>query len=137
MIDTDDVRKELDAILEAFRDYIDGQNYFDIAYSRKLGYLWLVVDPPAALGVKVLDTPHAMLDALFYEIVDNVISSPENISRCSDSPLLTAYEVGESRRRIAAILEKIKGGGDEYLEYLEQYIRNYQESHAGDDECVE
>ena len=87
--------------------------------------------------MKVLNTPRAMLDALFYEIVDNVISSPENISRCSDSPLLTAYEIEESRRRITAILEKIEGGEDEYLEYLEQYIRNYQESHAGDDECAE
>ena len=30
MIYTDDVKKELDAILKAFENYIDGQNYFDI-----------------------------------------------------------------------------------------------------------
>ncbi len=35
MIYTDDVKKELDAILKAFENYIDGQNYFDIVYSKK------------------------------------------------------------------------------------------------------
>ena len=30
MIYTDDVKKELDAILKAFENYIDGQDYFDI-----------------------------------------------------------------------------------------------------------
>ena len=38
MIYTDDVKKELDAILKAFENYIDGQDYFDIVYSKKIGY---------------------------------------------------------------------------------------------------
>ena len=37
MIYTEDVRKKLDAILKAFECYIDGQNYFDIVYSKKIG----------------------------------------------------------------------------------------------------
>lgn len=35
MIYTTEQKKELDAILKAFENYIDDQNYFDIVYSKK------------------------------------------------------------------------------------------------------
>ena len=57
MIYTDGVRKELDAILIAFENYIDGQNYFDIVYSKKVGYVWIAVDEPGAAGAEHLETP--------------------------------------------------------------------------------
>ena len=47
---------------------------------------------------------------------------------------LTESEEAESRRRITAILEQIEGGGAEYLEYLDEFIRDYQERYAGDGE---
>ena len=56
MIYTEKVRKELDAILKAFENYIDGQNYFDIVYSKKIGYVWIVVDEP---GVSSCSAPAA------------------------------------------------------------------------------
>ena len=36
MIYDESTKKELDAILKAFENYIDGQNYFDIVYSKKI-----------------------------------------------------------------------------------------------------
>ena len=36
MIYTTEQKKELDAILKAFENYIDDQNYFDIVYSKSL-----------------------------------------------------------------------------------------------------
>ena len=39
MIYDESTKKELDAILKAFENYIDGQNYFDIFYSKKIGYV--------------------------------------------------------------------------------------------------
>ena len=47
---------------------------------------------------------------------------------------MTESEEAESRRRITAILEQIEGGGAEYLEYLDEFIRDYQERYAGDGE---
>ena len=79
MIYTDDVKKELDAILKAFENYIDGQNYF-----------------------------------------------------LNEMRTMTESEEAECRRRITAILETIEGGGAEYLEYLDEYIQDYQERYAGD-----
>lgn len=130
MIYTDEVRKELDSILKAFGKYIDSQSYFDILYSKKAGYLWIVVDPPGGAGAEQLDTPEDMLDLLFNEIINDVISSRENKTHIPDARTLTEWEEAESRRRIAAILEQVKGGGAEYLEYLDDYIKNYQERYT-------
>ncbi len=131
MIYTEAVRKELDNILKAFRDYIDSQDYFDVLYSKKVGYLWIVVDPPGGAGAKQLETPEDMLDVLFNEVINDVINSPANKTHIPDSRTLTEWEEAESRRQLTAILEQVEGGRDEYLEYLDEYIMDYQEDHAG------
>ena len=133
MIYTDDVKKELDAILKAFENYIDGQSYFDIVYSKKIGYVWIVVDEPGSAGAEQLDTPEAMLDNLFNDIINDVVA-PRESTHLNEAHTLTESEETESRRRITAILEQIEGGGAEYLEYLDEFIRDYQERYAGDGE---
>ena len=133
MIYTDDVRKELDAILKAFEDYIDGQNYFDIVYSKKIGYVWIVVDEPGSAGAEQLDTPEAVLDNLFNDIINDVIA-PRSTTHLDENHTLTESEEAECRRRITTILNQIEGGGAEYLEYLDEYIKDYQERYARDGE---
>lgn len=126
MIYTEEVRKEIDNILKAFENYINNQNYFDILYSKKAGYIYLVIDPVSATGAEQLRTQKDMLDVLFSEIIDDVINSPENKSHIPDAVTLTKWEETECRRQITAILEKIEGGGTTYLKYLDEYIQNYQ-----------
>ncbi|WP_297294510.1 hypothetical protein [uncultured Oscillibacter sp.] len=133
MIYTDGVRKELDAILIAFENYIDGQNYFDIVYSKKIGYVWIVVDEPGAAGAEQLDTPEALLDNLFNDIINDV-AAPRESTHLNETHALTENEEAECRRRITAILEKIEGDKAEYLEYLDEYIEDYQDRYNGDDE---
>ena len=74
---TEGVQKELDAILKAFENYIDGQDYFDIVYSKKIGYVWIVVDDPGAAGAEQLETPEPMLDNLFNDIINDVVAPRE------------------------------------------------------------
>lgn len=133
MIYTEDVRKKLDAILKAFECYIDGQNYFDIVYSKKIGYVWIVVDEPGAAGAELLDTPEAMLDNLFNDIINDVVAPRESTS-LTEAHALTESEEAECRRRIAAILRTIEGGADEYLNYLVSYLKDYQERYHEDGE---
>ena len=129
----DSTKKELDAILKAFENYIDGQNYFDIVYSKKIGYVWIVVDEPGAAGAEQLDTPEALLDNLFNDIINDVVA-PRESTHLNETHVLTENEVAECRRRITAILEKIEGDKAEYLEYLDEYIEDYQDRYNGDDE---
>ncbi|WP_300693104.1 hypothetical protein, partial [uncultured Oscillibacter sp.] len=104
MIYTEEVRKELDAILKAFEDYIDGQDYFDIVYSKKIGYVWIVADEPGAAGAEQLDTPEAMLDNLFNDIINDVVA-PRSTTHLNETRTMTESEEAECRRRITAILE--------------------------------
>ena len=129
MIYTEEVRKELDAILKAFENYIDGQDYFDIVYSKKIGYVWIVVDEPGAAGAEQLGTPEAMLDNLFNDIINDVVA-PRSTTHLDETHTLTKSEEAECHCRIAAILEKIEGDTAEYLEYLDEYIRDYQERYT-------
>ena len=133
MIYTTEQKKKLDAILKAFENYIDDQNYFDIVYSKKIGYVWIVVDDPGAAGAELLDTPEAMLDNLFNDIINDVIA-PRSATHLDEAHTLTESEEAECRRKITAILEQIEGGADEYLDYLDEYIKDYQERYNGDDE---
>ena len=129
----DSTKKELDAILKAFENYIDGQNYFDIVYSKKIGYVWIVVDEPGAAGAEQLDTPEALLDNLFNDIINDVVA-PRESTHLNETHALTENEEAECRRRITAILEKIEGDKAKYLEYLDEYIEDYQDRYNGDDE---
>ena len=133
MIYTEEVRKKLDAILKAFENYIDGQDYFDIVYSKKIGYVWIVVDEPGAAGAEQLDTPEAMLDLLFNDVINDVVAPRQSIS-LTEAHTLTESEETECRRRIAAILRTMEDSADEYLDYLDSYLKDYQERYHGNDE---
>lgn len=133
MIYTEDVQKKLDAILRAFADYIDGQDYFDIVYSKKIGYVWIVVDHPGDAGAEPLDTPEVMLDHFFNDIINDVIAPRESIS-LTEAHSLTESEEAEVRSRATAILKTIEGGADEYLDYLDEYIQDYQDGCCEDGE---
>ena len=133
MIYTEEVRKELDAILKAFENYIDGQNYFDIVYSKKIGYVWIVADEPGAAGAEQLDTPETMLDNLFNDIINDVVA-PRSTTHLNEAHTMTESEEAECRRRITAILEQIEDGESKYLEYLNEYIQDYQKRYVRDDE---
>ncbi len=130
MIYMEDIQEKLDAILKAFEDYIDGQDYFDIVYSKKIGYVWIAVDDPGAVGAEQLDTPEAILDNLFNDIINDVVAPRESTS-LTETHTLTESEEAECRRRIAAILETIEDGADEYFDYLDSYLKDYQERYSG------
>ena len=133
MIYTTETKKKLDAILKAFENYIDGQDYFDIVYSKKIGYVWIVVDEPGAAGAEQLDTPEAMLDLLFNDVINDVVA-PRQSTSLTEAHTLTESEETECRRRIAVILRTIENGADEYLDYLDSYLKDYQERYHGNAE---
>ena len=70
-------------------------------------------------------------DNLFNDIINDVVA-PRSTTHLNETRTMTESEEAECRRRITAILETIEGGGAEYLEYLDDYIKDYQERYAGD-----
>ena len=76
-----------------------------------------------------------MLDILFNDIINDVIA-PRSTTHLNETRTMTESEEAESRRRITAILEQIEGGGAEYLEYLDEYIQDYQGRYDGSAELL-
>jgi len=130
------MKNELETILKAFEEHIEGQDYFDIVYSKKVGYLWIVIDRPGDAGAELLDTPEEMLDVLFNDIINDVINLPGNRDARPDSPRLSAFEEAESRRRITAYLEKIEGDSGKYMDYLDSFMKAYQGRYNEDGELI-
>ena len=71
-------KRELETILEAFEGYILGQDWFDIVYSKKFGYLWVSPKLEMDYTMKRLNTAEKMLESFFHDIISDVVFSPEN-----------------------------------------------------------
>ena len=128
MVYSEETKKELDSILNAFEGYIDGQNFFDVVYSKKAGYLWIAVDDPRAQAPEQISEPEDLLYLLFNDIVNDVVA-PRQSTSLTESSGLTEQETAEVRSRVTAILETIPDNADEYLDYLDGFIQDYQERH--------
>ncbi len=70
------------------------------------------------------------MDNLFNDIINDVVALRESTS-LTEAHTLTENEETECRRRIAAILETIEDGVNEYLGYLDSYLKDYQERYSG------
>ena len=132
MVYTESTKRKLDEILKAFGNYIREQDYFDIVSSEKIGYVIILAKHPGDAGAEQLDTPEKMLDVLFNEIILDVTNASEGKGCDADSSAPLAHEEAESRRRITAILETIIDGKEDYLRYLDDYLKEYQKSYGGD-----
>lgn len=130
MIYKGEERKKLDAILRAFEEYIDQQSYFDIVYSKKIGYVWILADCPGDAGAVVLDTPAKMLDRLFNEIINDVVNAEENKTHIPNALTLSEWEENEVRRRISVLLEPLAEDRDNYLQFMDRYLKAYQENNG-------
>ena len=74
-----------------------------------------------------------MLDNLFNDIINDIVA-PRQTTSLTESRSLTESEEAECRRKITAILRTIEDGADEYLNYLDSYLKDYQDSYNGGDE---
>lgn len=128
MVYSEEMKKELDSILNAFEGYIDGQNFFDVVYSKKAGYLWVAVDDPGAQAPEQISEPEDLLYLLFNDIINDVVAPRQSTSLTEPSGL-TEQEALDVRSRAATILEMIPDDTDEYLDYLDGFIQDYQERH--------
>ena len=73
-------------------------------------------------------------DLLFNDVINDVVA-PRQSNSLTEAHTLTESEETECRQKIAAILRTIEDGADEYLDYLDSYLKDYQERyHDGDDE---
>ena len=125
---TEAEKRRIDNILKAFADFIREQDYFDILYSEKLGYVQLYTKQNETEPVTVLKTAKEVADTLFYEVTSEVVYDPNNQRPEHDTLKLSAYEEAESRRRLMEIVGAMEEDRDHWTAYIDTYLRDYQEN---------
>ena len=124
---TEAEKHRIDNILKAFADFIREQDYFDILYSEKLGYVQLYTKQNETEPVTVLKTAKEVADTLFYEVTSEVVYDPNNQRPEHDTLKLSAYEEAESRRRLMEIVGAMEEDQDCWTAYIDAYFKDYQE----------
>ena len=95
-----------------------------------IGYVWVLANYPGDAGAVDLDTPAKMLDRLFSEVINDVVNADENKTHIPNALTLSEWEENEVRRRIAALLEPLTEDKDCYLQFLDRYLKVYQENNG-------
>ena len=124
---TEEEKHRIDNILKAFAAFIREQNYFDIVYSEKLGYVQLLTGPEETEPVTVLPTAEDVIETLFYEVTTEVVYDPNNRRPDPDALKLSEEEETESRYRLTEILDGMEEDRDHWIAYMDAYFKDYQE----------
>jgi len=122
---TEEEKHRIDNILKAFADFIREQNYFDIVYSEKLGYVQLFTGPEETEPATVLRSAEDVIETLFYEVTTEAVYDPNN--QRPDHDALSEEEETESRRRLTEIVDRMEEDRDHWIAYMDAYFKDYQE----------
>lgn len=123
MIYTDDIKRKFVEILKAFDRYIQEFNYFDIVYSKKMGYAMLIQTDRKDIVTYLLDTPETMIKMLFYTVFADVIHAAASGVYGAEPISLTKVEAEESRRQISAILEGTPYDKEFYMNWFDLWLK--------------
>ena len=101
-----------------------------ILYSMNIGYVWVLANYPGDAGAVDLDTPAKMLDRLFSEVINDVVNMDENKTHILNVLTLSKWEESEVRCQIATLLKPLTEDKNHYLQFMDRYLKVYQENNG-------
>ena len=101
-----------------------------ILYSMNIGYVWVLANYPGDAGAVDLDTPAKMLDRLFSEVINDVVNMDENKTHILNVLTLSKWEESEVRYQIATLLKPLTEDKNRYLQFMDRYLKVYQENNG-------
>lgn len=123
MVYTETEKRRLDNIYNAFSGFIKRQDYFDILYSEKVGYVKLWVKQSIIESPSVFTTAEEMMEALCYEVI---------FSQNNPSHHLTAEAEAKSRSLLISITMQMEENREYYRDYAEKYVQEFREKYDED-----
>lgn len=121
MIYTPETLAEFQTLLTAFHEYIQASPYFEILFSPRQGFLFLLIEGET-LEIQRIASP----DDLFRWLIDEISSDVRDLFLCGEhfSVDLFPAEMEEIRRRgepyIARLPEALR---EHYATLMEEYFR--------------
>ena len=116
---------QFQAILDAFRYYTAASPYFDILFTQKRGYIFLIIEKDF-LEASVIETPDDMFERFMFEITSDV----RDLFICGEHINVDLYpaEIQESRRRIFEYICHLPENKQEhYTGLMERYLESCNE----------
>ena len=113
---------QFQAILDAFRYYTDSSPFFDILFTPKRGYIFLIIEKDF-LEASGIETPEAMFERFMFEITSDV----RDLFICGEHIDVDLYpaEIQESRRRIFEhICHLPENMQEHYTRLMESYLES-------------
>ena len=90
---TAETRNQIERVLSVFRDYIVTTNYFDILYSKKVGYVYFDINPKrmkvAENNCFVIENGEQLARRLAYDMAIDIM---EEVGHCLDPHEATPLE---------------------------------------------
>ena len=97
---TAETRSQIERVLSVFRDYIVTTNYFDILYSKKVGYVYFDINPKrmkvAENNCFVIENGEQLARRLAYDMAIDIM---EEVGHCLDPHEATPLEQAEIKKR--------------------------------------
>lgn len=116
---------QFQSILDAFRSYTAASPYFDILFTKKRGYIFLLIEKNF-LEATMIESPDNLFEIFLHEITSDV----RDLFLCGEHITVDLYpaEIQESRRRIFEYIcqlpENMQG---HYMELMESYFKSCNE----------
>ena len=124
MVYTAEEKSRMDYLLNTFGDYVSDNKEFDLAYSEKLGYLALVINPKSGIieDIAPLKDFDALLEEMFLQIGNDVLAL--KMGGYHDDIELFPEEIVEVRRRAESILNTMSQDREYCLAKLDYYLEH-------------
>ncbi|MDO5392138.1 MAG: hypothetical protein Q4F24_13750 [Eubacteriales bacterium] len=99
-------KKQIEKVIGVFQEYINGSDYLDIVYAKKLGYILLKIELKSRdiMESIVIENAEELVTELFSEIAMDVVEMTGNDHAIANADPLERAEI---ERRLAVYKEKL------------------------------
>ena len=118
-------KQRMERVLAAFGEYIEGNDWFDICYSPKIGYFLILIDKKYGLicPPTVIEGFDTLLTELFFHVGHDV-RDLDLTGEYHDDIELFPIEIEETRRRLLAILSTMDEDREYCIARMEHYLEH-------------
>ena len=121
MLYTPETLADFQTLLTAFQEYIQTSPYFEILFSPRQGFLFLLIEGET-LEIQRIASP----DDLFLRLIDEISSDVRDLFLCGEhiSVNLFPAEMEEIRKRVLPYIDRLpEAQREHYTALVEEYFR--------------
>lgn len=122
-------KENITKLLQVFEDLVKGNEYFDILYSEKVGYVQLFIEDTYGGGptYEILEDYESVARALFNEVIDSV----RDLLMCGEHKDVDLYpaEQEEANRRVMQYLARMGDDAARCKEIWQEMLNQFPKMH--------